>query len=190
MPVILKNTSEHYGAFTKFFHWSIVVLFAWQYVSGNIMTGMERDQIVGGLTQNNYYNWHKSIGLVALLIASLRLLNRYIGQLPNWAPTLTPPEKKFIHCAEQVLYLAMFVMPISGYIYVMAGGFGVLLFGEWTLPDPIGKIDTLAFAAKWVHIVSGFVLAAAVLGHLFVVLRHQFVVKDSLVRRMLPQRRS
>ncbi|MEL6839519.1 MAG: cytochrome b [Pseudomonadota bacterium] len=186
----LTNTSERYGAFTKIFHWAIVVLFAWQYFSGNVMTGMERGDIVAGLNQNNYYNWHKSIGLVALAIATFRLLNRYMGQLPSWAPTLTTSEKTFIHRAEQVLYLAMFVMPISGYFYVMAGGFGVHLFEVWRMPNPIGKVESIAFVAKWIHIVSGYVLAAAVLGHLFVVFRHQFVMKDGLLRRMLPQRKS
>ena len=185
----LTNTSDGYGAFTKFFHWVIVLLFAWQYVSGNIMTGMERDDIVGGLTQNHYYNWHKSIGLVALAIAIFRLINRYLGQLPPWAPTLSDGEKRFIHRAEQVLYLAMFVMPITGYIYVMAGGFGVMLFGEWRLPNPIGRSETLADIGKWVHIVTGYVLVAAVLGHLFVVFRHQFFMRDGLLRRMLPGRR-
>lgn len=186
----LTNTSTRYGSFTKIFHWLIVILFAWQYVSGNIMTGMERGDIVGGLNQNNYYNWHKSIGLVALAIAVFRLLNRYIGQLPGWAPTLSTPEKKFIHRAEQVLYLAMFVMPVSGYFYVMAGGFGVHLFEIWHLPDPIGRSETLAFIGKWVHIVSGYILAAAVLSHLFIVFRHQFIMKDGLLRRMLPQFKS
>lgn len=185
----LTNTSDRYGFFTKLFHWLIVALFAWQYVSGNIMTGMERGQLVAGMNQNGYYNWHKSIGLVALAIACFRLLNRYMGQLPAWAPTLTTPEKTFIHRAEQALYLTMFVMPVSGYIYVMAGGFGVLLFGQWKMPNPIGKVESIAFAAKWVHIGAGWVLAAAVLGHLFVVFRHQFVVKDGLIRRMLPQRK-
>jgi len=85
----LKNSSDGYGAFTKFFHWLIVVLFALQYVGGNIMTSLGRDETVVGLTQGDYYNWHKSLGLVALLIAMFRLANRYLGQLPPWAPTIT-----------------------------------------------------------------------------------------------------
>lgn len=185
----LKNTSSSYGAFTKTFHWIIVILFAWQYISGNIMTGMQRGDVVAGLVQNDYYNWHKSIGLVALAIAICRLLNRYMGQLPGWAPTLSKGEKKVIHRLEQVLYLAMFVMPVSGYIYVMGGGFGVLLFGEYKLPDPIGKSETLAFIGKWVHVYSGYILAAAVAGHLFIVFRHQLFMKDGLIYRMLPARR-
>jgi cytochrome b561 len=185
----LQNTPHSYGAFTKLFHWIIVILFAWQFASGNIMTGMQRGDIVVTLTQNDYYNWHKSIGLVALAIAVFRLLNRYIGQLPSWAPTLSGGEKKVIHRLEQVLYLAMFVMPVSGFIYVMAGGFGVLLFGEFKLPNPIGRSEDIAFFGKWVHIIAGYVLAAAIAGHLFVVLRHQLFMRDGLLWRMLPSRK-
>ena len=181
-----KNTRDGYGAFTKLFHWLMDVLFALQYIGGNIMTSLGRNETVIGLTQGDYYNWHKALGLVALAIAVCRLINRYSGKLPRWAPTLSAGEKKFVHRAEQVLYTAMFVMPISGYIYVMAGGFGVLLFGEWALSNPIGKSETLAFVGKWVHIVSAWVLLAGIIGHLFVVFRHQFFMRDGLIKRMLP----
>lgn len=184
----LKNSSDGYGAFTKLFHWLIVILFSLQYVGGNIMTSLGRGETVIGLTQGDFYNWHKSLGLVALAIAVFRLINRYAGSLPPWAPTITAGEKKFIHRAEQVLYLAMFIMPVSGFIYVMAGDYGVLLFGQWRIPNPIGKWEALAFWGKWTHIVAGWILLAGIVGHLFVVVRHQFVVRDGLIKRMLPKR--
>lgn len=184
----LKNSADGYGGFTKLFHWLMVVLFALQYVGGHIMTSLTRDETVIGLTQGDYYNWHKSLGLVALAIAVLRLINRYTGRLPNWAKTLTMGEKKFIHKAEQVLYLAMFVMPISGFVYVMAGNYGLMLFGQWPLPNPISKQDSLALLGKWTHIIAAWILLAGISGHLFVVLRHQFVLRDGLINRMLPKR--
>jgi len=184
----LKNTDAGYGAFTKLFHWLIVVLFALQYVGGNIMTRIEWEDVVLGLSQADYYNWHKSLGLVALAIAIFRLINRRIGELPPWAPSLSEGERRFTHLNERLLYAAMFVMPVTGYVYVMAGGFGVLLFGEWKLPNPIGKVETLAFVAKWVHIVSGYVLAASIGGHLVTVIRHQVVKRNGLLWRMWPGR--
>lgn len=152
------------------------------------MTSLAHDETIAGLTQGDFYNWHKSLGLVALAIAVFRLINRYAGRLPPWAPKITAGEKKFVHRAEQVLYFSMFVMPISGFIYVMAGDFGVLLFGQWRLPNPIGTWETLAFIGKWVHIVAGWILLAGIVGHLFVVFRHQFFVRDNLIKRMLPSR--
>ncbi len=184
-----RNTKDGYGSLTKFFHWAIVVLFAWQYFAGLIMVRMAKGGVVLGISQNAYFDWHKSVGLVALLVAIGRLINQRQGQLPPWAATLSEPEKTFIHRAEQVLYTAMFVMPVSGYLYAMAGLYGVRLFGVIDLANPIGKSGVLAVVAQWVHVISAIVLALALAGHIGLVLRHQYILRDGLLRRMLPQQR-
>jgi cytochrome b561 len=185
----LHNTKDGYGALTKVLHWLVVALFAFQFAAANIMLRMEVNQPALGMSQDTYYNWHKSIGLLALVVAVLRLLARRSGQLPDWAPTLSAGECRFIHRAEQVFYTAMFVMPVSGYVYVMAGGYGVNLFGVVDLPNPIGQRDTLAAFAKWTHILSSYALLLALAGHVGLVLRHQLILKDRLLARMLPRRR-
>jgi cytochrome b561 len=182
------NTQDGYGSLTKLFHWLIVALFAFQFAAANIMLRLDGGGIALGLDQDAYYNWHKSIGLVALLVAVCRLIARKRGELPPWAPGLSEAERRFVHRAEQVLYAAMFVMPVSGYVYVMAGGYGVNLFGVVNLPNPIGQWPLLATAAKWTHILASYALLLALAGHLGLVLRHQLVLKDGLLHRMLPGR--
>jgi len=186
----LLNTQDGYGELTKFLHWLVVALFAFQFFSSTIMTRIDVNETTLGLTQGTFYNWHKSIGLIALIVAVVRLLVRKSGQLPDWAPTLSAGERRFIHRAEQLLYTAMFVMPVSGFLYVMAGGYGVRLFGVLDLSNPIGAHTWLATAAKWTHVVTSYVLLAALIGHVGLVLRHQLVLKDCLLHRMLPGRRS
>jgi cytochrome b561 len=185
----LLNTPSGYGALTKVLHWSIAGLFAFQYVAGHVMTRIGPDTVVAGASQGGLYNWHKSIGLVALLIAVVRIVNRRMGELPPWAETLSDGERRFIHRAEQVLYIAMVAMPVSGFLYVMAGGYGVHVFGEWHLPNPIGSWPLVAFVARWVHILAAWLLLGAIAGHVGLVLRHQFVLKDGLLARMLPRGR-
>jgi cytochrome b561 len=182
----LLNTQDGYGALTKLIHWLVVALFALQFAAANIMLRIDGHQTALGLTQDSYYNWHKSIGLLALIVAVCRLLARKRGQLPDWAPTLSALERKFVHRAEQVLYTAMFLMPVSGYLYVMAGGYGVALFGVWDLPNPIGTHAALAVVAKWTHIAASYALLLALAGHIGLVLRHQLILKDGLLHRMLP----
>jgi cytochrome b561 len=182
------NTRHGYGALTKAFHWLIVVLFALQFVGGHIMTRLETGDTALGLSVDTFYNWHKSIGLLALVTAVLRIAARGSGELPDWAPGLTKRERAIIHRAEQLLYTAMFVMPVSGFVYVMAGDYGVRLFGVLNLPNPIGKHDGLAFAAKWIHIISSYTLLLALVVHLGIVLRHQLWLGDRLLHRMLPRR--
>jgi cytochrome b561 len=175
---------------TKFLHWLVVALFAFQFFSSTIMTRIDQNDTTLGLTQATFYNWHKSIGLIALIVAILRLLARKSGQLPDWAPTLSAGERRFIHRAEQLLYAAMFVMPVSGFLYVMAGGYGVRLFGALNLGNPIGEHAWLATAAKWTHVMTSYVLLAALVGHVGLVLRHELVMRDRLLQRMLPRWRS
>lgn len=184
----LHNTKDGYGPLTKALHWLVVALFAFQFAAANIMLRMDDRGTALGLSQDAYYNWHKSIGLLALLVAVLRLLVRRSGQLPDWAPTLSERERNFIHRAEQVLYTAMFVMPISGFLYVTAGGYGVNLFGVWQMPNPIRAWPSLAVLAKWTHIASAYVLALTLAGHIGLVLWHTLVLRDGLLRRMLPRR--
>ncbi len=185
----LLNSSSGYGALTKLLHWLIAALFALQYASAIIMLRVPAEATTLGVTQAEYYNWHKSLGLLALLLTIARLVNRRSGALPPWAPTLTPLEQVMVHRAEQLLYAAMLVMPLSGLVYVMAGGYGVRLFGIFDLPNPIGSAPRLAVLAQWLHVASAILLLLPLGLHLGLVLGHHFGLKDRLISRMLPGRK-
>lgn len=181
----LVNSNEGYGTLTKTCHWLIVLLFAAQYVGGNIMVAIGFNSSFAGIETNTYYNWHKSLGLVALAIAIIRIINRQLGQLPPWAPSLSQGEQKFVHRVEIVFYLAMFVMPVTGWFYVMWGNYGVNFFGAWEMPRPLPRNDTLRDVAKWAHIGAGWILLLGIIGHVGLVLRHQLFRKNGLLKRML-----
>lgn len=181
----LLNSQGGYGALTKALHWAIAVLFALQYAGAWVMMRTGADETVLGMSQAGYYNWHKSLGLVALALAVARLVNRRAGELPPWAPTLSPLERRLIHIAEPLLYGAMLVMPVSGFLYCMAGGYGVLLLGVFELPNPIGTWPLLASLARATHVAAAFALLLPLGLHLGIVLGHHFLDRDGLIRRML-----
>lgn len=185
----LLNGQNRYGALTKLLHWAIVVLFAFQYAGAAIMLRADPAGTTFGLGQSAYYNWHKSLGLAALALAIARLLNRRAGELPPWAPTLSLLEQKLIHRTETLLYAAMLVMPMSGFVFCMAGGYGVTLFGVVELPNPIGPWPMLASTAHGIHITAAFALLLPLGLHLGLVFGHHVLIKDGLIRRMLPAKR-
>jgi len=186
MPLV--NSPAGYGALTKVFHWLIALLILLQYTSAKIMLRTPAEATTLGLTQGTYYNWHKSLGLVAALVMLARLVNRQIGELPPWAPMLTPLEQRIIHRTEQLLYGTLFIMPLSGVLYVMAGNYGVRLFGLWDLPNPIGPAPLTAEIGLWVHVACATLLLLPLGIHLGLVLGHHFGTKDRLIDRMLPGR--
>jgi cytochrome b561 len=184
----LRNSPAGYGALTKLFHWLIALLILLQYISANIMLRTSTEAKTLGLGQGTYYNWHKSLGLVVLLVMLARLTNRWVGKLPPWAPTLTTLEQIIVHRTEQVLYGTLLIVPLSGFVYVMAGNYGVLLFGLWDLPNPIGTAPLMAKVALWVHVGFATLLLLPLGTHLGLVLGHQFGLRDRLIHRMLPGR--
>jgi len=185
----LKNSATDYGAVTRFLHWSIFVLFVWQYLSAAIMTHLGRDNMLLGLTQGDYYDWHKSVGLVLLVLAIARLVWRKTTPLPDWAPTLSLAEQTLSHRNELRLYWCMFLLPISGYLFVMAGGFGVKLFGCYSLPNPVGKLPWLATMTLVIHIIVGYAAIVFIAWHAGLGLKHHLYDRDGFLHRMSPFRR-
>jgi len=184
----LHNSENGYGALTKLCHWVVVVLFVCQYGSASLMLHTPDDSTMLGLRQSTYFDWHKSFGLIVLLVMIARLINRQCGTLPPWAATMTEVEKIIVHRCEHLLYALLLVMPISGLIHVFAGGYGVRLFGLVDLPYPIGKDAAIGGLALWVHIVTSKLLLLPLGAHLFLVLGHHFGLHDRLIARMLPGR--
>lgn len=180
------NGPSGYGGLTKAFHWLTLVLFAFQLLSALIMLRLDEHGRVLGWGGSDWYNGHKTLGLLALLVALGRLWARRAGSLPDWAPGLTDVEKRLVHRAEQALYAAMFLMPLSGFVFTMAAGYGVQFAGLWALPNPIGRWEALGEVARVVHAGTGILLALALAVHLAVVLRHAVLLRDGLLRRMLP----
>jgi cytochrome b561 len=182
-----KNTSSHYGAITKLFHWTFFLLFIYQYAVAMNMVNMENNETALGIfTQNTLYNWHKTIGILLLIFAFARYMWRRNTPLPGWAPTLSSFERKASHWIERLLYICMFLMPISGFIFVMAGGYGVLLFGRFPLPNMIPVNETLAEIAQTTHHFTAYALLIVWLCHLTLVLKQQFINRDRFLNRMLP----
>jgi cytochrome b561 len=174
-----------YAPRTRAIHWVMALLILTQIILAWMMLWPGGARTVAGFSRDALYNWHKSLGLVAFAFALYRIWNRRRSPLPPWAPTLTNFEKTLIHKYETALYVAMFVLPISGFVFVMAGSYGVNLFGIAHLPNPIPRSPALAVVAHWIHWLSAYVLIGALVLHIGLVLRHTLILRDGLLRRML-----
>jgi cytochrome b561 len=80
----------------------------------------------------------------------------------------------------------MILLPLSGYLFVMAGDYGIKLFGWQDLPNPIGKQEGLAALARVVHVVISYVVVVVAAWHVGLGLKHQIFERDRLLHRMLP----
>lgn len=183
---MLKNTPTRYGFVTKLLHWTVFALIVYQFVGANLMGRLGRNGTVLGLNQDHFYNWHKSIGLVVLGVAVLRIAWRRTTPLPEWCSALTPAERAITQRLEAMLYALMFLLPVTGYLFVMAGGYGVRLFGVHDLPNPIGKQPVLALWAQGLHVLLTHALVVVAAWHVGLGLKKHVYEGTRFLYRMLP----
>jgi len=97
--------------------------------------------------------------------------------MPGW--------QRWAHHATHVgLYVLFFAVPLLGWAYSSAAGFPVVLFGVWPLPDFVPVSEALADGLKQAHEVTALSMAALVLLHVAGALKHHFVDRDGLLKRM------
>ncbi|MBN8285657.1 cytochrome b [Zoogloea sp.] len=136
-------------------------------------------------TKLKLYSYHKWIGITVLLLFVPRILWRITHRPP--APLPMPAwQHKIAEGTHHLLYLLMFLVPLSGWLMSSAKGFQVVYFGVLPLPDLVGKSEDLGDLLKEVHEALNFGLLALVGLHIAGALKHVIIDKDGTLRRMLP----
>lgn len=88
-----------------------------------------------------------------------------------------------------LLYALIFAVPVSGYFYSLAAGVPVVYLGIFPLPVLIERNQELKEILKEVHYWLNMALLAAVVLHVAAALKHHFVDRDEVLKRMLPRMR-
>lgn len=138
---------------------------------------------------------HKSIGITVLGLAVLRLLWRFTHQPPQLPGTYARWERRASRAAHSLLYVLIFLMPLSGWLHDSAwkdaATHPLQLFGLVPWPR-IGAIMNLDPATKLVlhdafgalHEWAGFVLYALFALHVGGALKHQWADREKELQRM------
>jgi cytochrome b561 len=85
-----------------------------------------------------------------------------------------------------LLYAALIVMGVSGYVRVIAGGFPIELLNAMGVPPLIGKDEGLAEVAKAIHATAKYVLILLIAVHVAAASNHALVLRDGVFSRMWP----
>ena len=133
------------------------------------------------------YNWHKWAGVTILALSALRLVWRLTHRPPADVP-MPAWQRRAAHLTHNALYLLFFAVPLAGWAYSSAAGFPVVWFGVLPLPDFVQPDKGVAETLKTLHFTLAWALAIVALLHVAGALKHQFIDRDGLLRRMLPQR--
>ena len=102
--------TDHYPATSKLLHWLVAVC-----VLTTAPVAIAMGRVGEGPPQNTLYNFHKSLGVLILLLMILRLTNRLVvgAPAPIRTSSLGRGPSSVVHRA---LYVLLIAMPVVGYI--------------------------------------------------------------------------
>jgi cytochrome b561 len=177
----IRNTTRRWGAIAQLLHWLIVLLIIAQFT-----LALLADDLPSGMKKLILLSRHKSIGITILVLACLRLGWRWANPTPTLPPTLKPYERLLARGTHLLLYGLLLAIPLTGWMMSSARGFPVSWFGFFQLPDLVPKDKALYELLVSTHETLAWTLVAIVALHVGAALKHHFMLKDDVLRRMLP----
>lgn len=175
-----KAGTPGYGAIAKTLHWLVVTLLIAQYALGWTMPHIGRNTLPEGLIF-----WHASIGMLILAVVLLRLAwrlahpVRLLGDGPVW-------QRQAAQVTHFLLYAALLVQLLLGWANASARGWKLDMFGAVPMPWLMPKAARLGMQAGDIHDEFAFILLGLIALHVAAALYHRLVLRDGVLRRMLP----
>lgn len=176
----MNITTTRYTSVAIWLHWITALLLIYMLFWGE---GLIKAR--GGATPANP-NLHVSLGFSILILAVLRLVWRLINPPPADVP-MPAWQAKASHALHWLFYAAMILIPLSGMAALDHAIIGkhpefanLTFFGLFTIPH---------FSLSWfgsAHDLMTKLAIGLLVLHVGAALKHQFIDKDNLLKRMSP----
>ena len=178
-PII--HSDPGYGPVTRVLHWTVAVL-----IIGLLWLGW---YMVDLSYYDAWYNasltWHKALGMVALVAGAVKLGWVMGTHAPAPLASMAAWERMATRAMHGILLAMMVAIPVTGYIVSTSSGAGVGVFGWFEIPALLPANEGLRDLAIALHFYLAYITAALVLLHAAAALKHRFVDRDGVPRRML-----
>jgi len=161
-------------------HWVIGLAIIVMLGIGLYMVGLPK----GLAFKSSLVNFHKSLGMTVFMLVLIRTVVRLVAGRPP-LPPVRAWERAAASITQGLLYVAMIVMPLTGYLGSSFNRSGTRF---WGIPLPMWGWDDAGLRRIFftVHTACAWVLIALIVLHVAGALKHQLIDRDRLAERMLP----
>lgn len=180
-----RASDDHYDLPTIVLHWLIAVLILGLLLLGFVMTRPSIDPEL----QFSLFQWHKSFGMLALMLAAVRLLHSVLRVRMKPVSGLDRLERVAARVMHHVLLALAVAVPLAGWMIASVSPLEIptFAFNLVVIPHlPVPKSD--AAEAWWTtaHAVLAHSILALVFLHSAAAIDHQYRRRDGVLSRMFP----
>jgi cytochrome b561 len=163
-------------------HWMIALI-----ILGSLPLGIYMADLPISPIKLKLYSYHKWAGVTVFLLAIMRLGWRIGHPAPPLPASIPALQRRLANATHHLLYVLIFVIPLTGWLMSSAKGFQTVYFGVLPIPDLLAKNPPLGDLLKNLHFALNLLLAGLLAMHAGAALKHHFVDRDDVLRRMLPR---
>lgn len=175
----IKNTKDHFGIIAILLHWIMAIL-----LIGLVILGLYMTSLPLSAQKLKLYGWHKEFGMLVLFLVMFRIVWRIGNVLPSLS-SLNAFERTAARMVHWAFYIFMFALPITGWLITSTAGLPVSFFGLFVIPTLIAANDNLRPVLEMIHEWLAYGLIALFSLHVLAALKHHFINKDDILRRII-----
>jgi cytochrome b561 len=175
------STRLRFGAMAQLFHWAtaILVVFAFIYGPGG------SEQRVYSLAKDFDRQIHETLGMGVLAITLIRLAWRAFDATPD-DPAMPPWMRLSSKVVHAMIYILLLVIPLTAISGAWLEGHPLTLLGSVRVGPLLSEAHDAGVAIASIHTWLGDAILWVAGVHAAAALYHHFVLRDGVLRSMLP----
>lgn len=184
---MIANTNERYGLVAQCLHWLMAILILALAGLGLVMQELPAATAADVDDTFRLYSLHKTLGMLALLLALVRIVWAVLQPRP--APLNAGRRWEALAAAtvHWLLYGAMLALPLTGWLHHAATEGLAPIWGPFPQAAPfVPRSETLAGLFGMAHTATAVLLGVALAAHFGGAAKHVLIDRDETLRRMLP----
>lgn len=175
----MGTPQRQFTALARLLHWVMAAMVLAMFGIGTAMVA----------SLGNYHalvSIHRPLGVAILLLAVVRLVNRFLNPPPPLPATVPRAERVVATVSEYTMYGLMFSLPLVGWGMLSAAHYPAVLWGSLRLPEILPhSVETYA-VLRTAHSVLAYFFILMFVSHFAAILFHTLIVRDGIWKRMAP----
>jgi cytochrome b561 len=179
--VVAADDGTNYDNVAVALHWTTALLVVVQFVLAIMWDDFPKP------THESMQSLHVSLGVLLTAVIIARIVWRLMPghQMSSLEVGWVRIASKGVH---YLLYALLVAQATTGFLFRWAQGHPVSFFGLFGIPGPFGAVDRpTRHLLHSIHEYVGWAIVIIAFGHALAALYHHYVLKDRVLRRMLPK---
>jgi cytochrome b561 len=175
----MPTPPRQFAVLSRLLHWTMAAMVLTMLFIGVAMVASLADY-------HALVSLHRPLGIAILVLVVIRFVNRRLNPPPPFPASMSRAERRIATASELAMYGLMLVLPLVGWGMLSAARYPIVLYGSVHLPFILPHSAILYAVLRKTHTILAYLFFVTFMGHFAAILFHTFIMRDGILKRMVP----